>query len=313
MQEIATHRGATRGGAVLSTLICNPAAGSGRARRALPRVLDVLRAMGHEPRVWETRGRGDAERLAGAVAEGEALGVLGGDGTLNEVINGLQGRAVSIALLPCGTGNDTARGLGLPTRAVAAARALAEARERAIDLGEANGRLFCNVAGVGLDGEVVRLLSTGSLGVRGKAAYAVAFLATAANLRASPVHIQVDGSAWQERETLMISCANGRSYGGGMRIAPDADPEDGHLDTCTILAIGRLALVRAFPRVYLGTHVTHPCVRMGRARELRLYGERPLPIQVDGEPAGRLSVDAERPTLICITGRQQRFLVADSC
>jgi diacylglycerol kinase (ATP) len=96
-----------------------------------------------------------------------------------------------------------------------------------------------------------------------------------------------------------------------MRIAPDADPADGLLEICTILAIGRLALVRAFPRVYRGTHVTHPRVRMGRARELRLYGERPLPIQVDGEPAGRLSVDAARPTVIRITGRQQRFLVAD--
>jgi diacylglycerol kinase (ATP) len=121
---------------------------------------------------------------------------------------------VPIALLPCGTGNDTARSVGVPPHAVVAARALARARERAIDLGEANGRLFCNEAGVGLDGEVVRLLAAGRLGVRGKAAYVAAFLATAANLRASPVHVQADGGAWQERETLMLSCANGRDYGG---------------------------------------------------------------------------------------------------
>lgn len=290
-------------------LIANPVAGAGRAGRLLPRVLAALRAGGYDPRVCETAGPGDAERLAAAAPDATTLAVLGGDGTLNGVINGLRGRDVPIALLPCGTGNDAARGLGVPGRAVEAARALAGARTRCIDLGEANGRLFCNVAGVGLDGEVVRLLQAGTLRLRGRAAYVAGFLVTAANLRASTVQVRAEGGAWQRLDALMISCANGRSFGGGMRIAPDADPADGLLDVCTLLAIGRLALVRAFPRVYRGTHTTHRCVRMDRAHRLHLYGERPLAIQADGEPAGRLSVDAARPTVIGIAPWRQRFLV----
>jgi diacylglycerol kinase (ATP) len=235
--------------------------------------------------------------------------VLGGDGTLNGVINGLRGRDLPIALLPCGSGNDTARGLGLPRHPVAAARALGKAREISIDLGEVAGRLFCNVAGVGLDGEVVRLLATGAVPARGRLAYIAAFLITAANLRASPLSIKRDDGPWERHETLMVSCANGPYYGGGMRIAPGARLDDGKLDICAVLALGRPALLRAFPRVYLGTHVGHPRFRLWQAHTLRLFGARPLSLQADGESAGRLSIDAAHPTLIRIAAHRQRLLV----
>lgn len=291
------------------TLIANPGAGAGRARRLLPRVLAALGAAGCDPVVLETNRPGDATRLATMAAPDGALAVLGGDGTLNEVINGIAGRDVPLAFLPAGSGNDAARSLGLPLDPIAAARALIDGREVWVDVGIIAARRFCNVAGVGLDGEVCRLLAAGAIPLRGRAAYVAAFLATAANLRATPLWLQEDDGPWQRLDALLVTFANGPYYGGGMRIAPNADLRDGALDRCALLATGKLELVRAFPRVYRGAHVTHPSIRMGRACTIRLYGRRPLALHADGEPAGRLSRDAQNPTLVHIASQRQRFLM----
>lgn len=289
-------------------VIVNPAAGRGRAARMLPQVLTLLRSVGHAPAVHYTTRSGSAVQIARTLsAAAGAVAVLAGDGTLNEVVNGLHDRDRPILLLPAGTGNDTARSLGLPIDPLAIVAAPLF-REVAIDLGEIAGRLFVNSAGIGLDGNVCRLVRARGDVLHGRAGYVLAFLACALNVRASLVRIESAEVSCHAR-SLLITFANGQYYGGGMRIAPAADLQDGLLDICTVLDLDRLDLVRTFPRVYAGTHVSHPCFRMWRARAVAISGVRPVTVHADGEVVGRLSTDPAAPTSVSVTSARQRFLV----
>ncbi|MDB5073839.1 MAG: diacylglycerol kinase catalytic region, partial [Chloroflexi bacterium] len=238
---------------------------------------------------------------------GATVAVLGGDGTLNEVINGLAGKDCLILLLPCGSGNDLARGLRI-VRDPLALLATTAWREIGLDLGEVAGRLFANNAGVGLDGEVCRLIQNCDESFRGQLGYVRAFLSCALNLRATPIHITYDGIE-QRYNGLLLTFANGQYYGRGMKIAPDANPCDGLLDVCAVLELDRIGLLRAFPRVYTGSHIRHPSFRLWRAHTVTLYGARPLSIHTDGEVVGRLSTEPSKPTVVRIAARRQRFLV----
>jgi diacylglycerol kinase (ATP) len=290
-----------------SFLIANPAAGSGRAARVLPGVVAVLSEHGADPCVHQTSGAGDARRMAASLPDGASVAVLGGDGTLNEVLNGLAGKDCPILLLPAGTGNDLARTMGMVRDPVAAARAL-ERRIATIDLGEIDGHLFANNAGVGLDGEVCRLIQNCDRAFQGRLGYVRAFISCAFNLRATPLHLEHDGVS-QSHLSLLLTFANGQFYGRGMRIAPSAILDDGLLDLCLLLDVDRFSLLRCFPRVYNGSHVQHPAFRLWRAHSIRLYGERPLAMHADGEVIGRLSTDAAAPTVVRIAAARQRFVV----
>jgi len=288
-------------------LIANPVAGSGRVARLLPRVLARLRDRGCEPTVWLTKGAGDACRYAKRIPSGAHAVLFGGDGTLNEVVNGLRGKDCRLLLLPGGSGNDLARGLGMHQDPLAVLAA-STWRERTIDLGEISGRLFANNAGVGLDGEVCRLIEKCDWAFQGRLGYVRATVSCALNLRATPVRVECGGSL-QEYLALMLTFANGEFYGRGMRIAPHAQLDDGELDACAILRVGRFTLLSAFPRVYTGSHVRHPAFRLWRARSLALSGTRPLSVHTDGEVIGRLSTDPAAPTRVRIAVDRQRFLV----
>ena len=288
-------------------LIANPVAGSGRVARLLRPVLARLRERGCEPKLWLTEGAGDARRHAQRIPPGADAGVFGGDGTLNEVVNGLRGRNCRVLLLPGGSGNDLARGLGMrmhPLELLSFPRWT----ERSIDLGEIGGRLFANNAGVGLDGEVCRLIENCDWAFQGRLGYVRATITCALNLRATRMRIESD-AVTHEYEALMFTFANGEFYGRGMRIAPRARPDDGELDACAVLRVGRFDLLTAFPRVYAGKHVGHPAFRLWRARSLTLSGVRPLSLHADGEVVGRLSTNPCAPTMVHIAPDQQRFLV----
>ncbi len=291
-------------------VIANPVAGSGRVARLLPRVLARLRDRGCDPNIQLTEGAGDARRHAERIPPGALVGVFGGDGTLNEVVNGLRGKNCCVLLLPGGSGNDLARGLGMP-RDPLALLAVQDWQERSIDLGEILGRLFANNAGVGLDGEVCRLIENCDRAFQGHLGYVRATVSCSLNLRATPVRVECAGTIHQF-DMLMLTFANGEFYGRGMRIAPHARLDDGELDACAILRLGRISLLSAFPRVYAGGHVRHRAFRLWRARSLALSGVRPLSVHTDGEVVGRLSTDPLAPTRVRIAADRQRFLVPRS-
>jgi diacylglycerol kinase (ATP) len=275
-----------------AVVVVNPAAGGGRTARAWRRLREVMTATLPADDA-ETRGPGDGERLAReAVAAGARLVVaVGGDGTLNEVVNGVRGSGVdtSVGAVLTGRGCDACRNFGVPRDPAAAIRALADGHDTRFDLGRAEWadgrrRWFTMSAGAGFDAAVARRAQ--SLRVRGTLPYLAAVLASVHRHRPTQAVLDLDGVARPASPITAVVAANGRWFGGGMKIAPDADPADGAFDVVVLGALGRLELLRWLPTIYPGTHLRNPRVSVHRARRLAVTGPTPLPVHVDGEPVG---------------------------
>jgi YegS/Rv2252/BmrU family lipid kinase len=267
-------------------LIVNPAAGGGRASRVLPEVEDALRALGVRCRVERTRSLAHAAELAGAAgAAGEVAAALGGDGIVGAVAGGLRGTDGRLGILPGGRGNDFARSLGIPRDLPGACAVVAAGRERTIDLGEAGGRAFVGIASCGFDSEANRIANATS--VPGSAAYLYAALRALAGWRAVRFELELDGVP-SVHVGYNVAVANGRQYGGGMVIAPDAALDDGRFDVVTVADVPRLRFLRGLPKVFKGTHVENAEVTVRRAAEVRIAADRPFALYADGDPIADL-------------------------
>ena len=223
---------------------------------------------------------------------------VGGDGLVNEVVNGLLTAGnpeVRLGIIPCGTGNDLARMLGLPRDTVAAAQHLAHSKQtRMIDAaevtcainGQQQARYFANDANLGFAAEVVeRLERTGKFS-RGTAPYFTALLLTALRHRNHEFTLQWDGQSTTQRLTTVLIC-NGQSTGSGMRVAPDAILDDGALD---LIVVGRLRpweILWHAPKIYRGTHVAISKVSVHRVQRVSATSPSPLSVVADGELIGK--------------------------
>lgn len=252
------------------TIIVNPRSGRGRAAQFLPQ----LRAMRPLDEILLTEGPRHAEALArAAAARGRGVAAAGGDGTMNEVLNGaLAGSANPVlAIIPLGTGNDFARTLGLRSWQHAAG-ALDTGTTRSIDVGVARGasgeRHWLNVAGAGFDAAVAQRINRGGW-LRGTPAYIAAVARTLRQFRPAGIDLSCDGVSSRHR-ALLCAIANARSYGGGMLIAPEAEVDDGLLDTCVIGDASPAEFLRAFPSVFRGAHTGHPKISMNRTAKVTL-------------------------------------------
>ncbi|MHB1420540.1 MAG: diacylglycerol/lipid kinase family protein [Bacillota bacterium] len=269
-------------------LIVNPAAGRGRAKRSYLTLENILKKKMDLDSVF-TGGTGEATDIARkAVHEGyELLIVVGGDGTLHEVVNGAIGSPAVIAVIPTGTGNDFARSLGIPRNSIQAAQLVNEGKIRVIDVGLAGNEYFINVAGLGFDAQVAKEVNKGTGCLSGTPAYLYAVIKVLLQFRAQPVTLILDGKELDYR-VLVVAVANARYYGGGMLIAPEASMDDGLLDVCIVEELSRLAFLKAFPSLFSGTHIKHPKVKTYRAKVVEIIGpgSRQLPVHTDGELLG---------------------------
>ncbi|MFO7273926.1 MAG: diacylglycerol kinase family lipid kinase [Symbiobacteriaceae bacterium] len=273
--------------------IVNPVAGRGRAAKAWPAFEAALRAAGASPEVWYTQGPGDACAMGRRARElgCSLLLVTGGDGTIHETLNGTGPGGPPLVVVPLGTGNDLARGLGIQATPVAIAELVASGRVRRLDLGRIDtaegSRYFVNVSGAGFDAEVARrVLEAGGPG-RGAIPYVLAMLRTLRAYQNVDLDIEIEGQRYGQR-SLMVVVGNSPYYGGGMHILPGAQPDDGRFDICLIGDLGKLEILRVFPRVFRGTHVHHRAVRCLRGREVYLRSRMPVAVHADGEPVGYL-------------------------
>jgi YegS/Rv2252/BmrU family lipid kinase len=291
---------------VRALLVFSPTAGGGRAGRLVPRVAELLAGDGVEVDQHQTRSLEDA-RLAACEAAGavDAVVAVGGDGTVGACAAGLadagpRSRA-ALGVVPAGGGNDAARSLGLPAGdPLAAAGLLTRLRRRPADLATVAGRGYLNVAGAGFDSEVNRVANQ-RLGWAGnRPRYVGAVLAQLAVGRTARFRLVLDGRA-REVTGWLVAVANGPSYGGGMRVAPQASLADGLLDVVVIAGIGKLEFLRTFPKVFGGRHVVHPAVTVHRAARVELDADRPLHVYADGEAAGTLPATFEvRPAAVTV-------------
>ena len=277
-----------------SKLIVNPRSGPWNVSRELPAVLNHLEEHGWRTTLHETERAGEATQLAlQARDEGlDAVFVVGGDGTINEVINGLAESPVALGVLPGGTGNVWAKELGLPTRSprhllplLDAVRALVPGSTRRIDLGQANGRFFLQWAGMGLDAEVTYAMEPRTRRQRrlGTLTYIVAGISAAANLVGTRVRIWIDDERIYRRSILIV-ISNSQLYGGKVRIATDARLDDGLLDVNVFAGTGFVSAIRTVLGVVTGLHVRDPRHSFYRGSVIRVEADKPMAIHVDGEP-----------------------------
>jgi diacylglycerol kinase (ATP) len=201
------------------------------------------------------------------------------------------GSTATLALLPAGSANDYARTLGMPRGNVrAAVDVIAAGRTARVDTVKVKvadrERHFLNVVGTGFDAAVAGRAEKIPL-FRGAGRYVLAIMAELPRFRAATITLDIDG-ATRELRAMMVAIANGVSYGGGMRVAPTATLDSGQLEVCVVGEVSKPEFLRAFPRVFRGTHVTHPAVTMLSGREVRLSADRTLRLIGDGEWFGEL-------------------------
>jgi diacylglycerol kinase (ATP) len=246
-----------------------------------------------------TEAPGHAIQLAREAAEQgrELVAALGGDGTVNEVVNGLAESGATgpeLAILPFGTGRDSIRTYGIPKQPKRALELLNGGSTRTIDLGRATfraasgerSRWYINIGSCGLTGAVAERAERTSKRLGGTPAFLYATVATFASWRNVPFRIQIDDDPPVELVANNVICANGREFGGGIKVCPQAEPDDGLLDVLIWGDVGKLDLALNLPRLYRGTHLGHPKVRALRARRVRVEPSRPLPLELDGELPG---------------------------
>ncbi|WP_407918308.1 diacylglycerol kinase, partial [Kitasatospora sp. NE20-6] len=258
-------------------VLTNPAAGGGHAAKAAVRATARLRARGVEVLNAAGADPGDAVRLAReAAGRGvDALAVAGGDGMIGLALQALAGTGVPLGVIPAGTGNDHARAYGLPLGdPEAAADVVADGHTATVDLGHATAadgtaRWFGSVLATGFD-SLVSDRTNRLTWPRGRMRYNLAVLVEFAHLRPLPFRIELADGTVVERELTLAAVGNTRSYGGGMRICPDADPADGLLDVTVVRAMPRHRVARFFPSVFSGTHVRHEEVETHRTASLRI-------------------------------------------
>jgi len=276
-------------------VIVNPVAGGGATRRKWPLIRELLIGSGLSFDYEYTQGVGHGIELArAAVGDGYELVVsVGGDGTANEVANGLidpsgTGRA-TLGIIPTGTGADFARSIGIPRDLRDACSLLTGGRRLMIDVGvieiEGGRRLFINQAAIGFTAEVVETTRKQFKLLGGTVPYVIALLVALASYRKREVTLSFDGRSRSGR-VLSVVFSNGAYFGGGMRVAPGADLSDGLLDVVIVGDVGRVDFILTFPTVYSGTHLSHPKVSLERTANIKLDSpERPL-IEADGELIG---------------------------
>ncbi|MFI1971009.1 sphingosine kinase [Streptomyces cinnamoneus] len=280
------------------TLFVNPTAGRGRGAHAARPAARVLREAGFHVRTVLGEDAEDALRRArAAVAAGTgALVAVGGDGMVSLALRAVAGTLTPLGVIAVGTGNDFARATGLPVRAPEAAARLV-ARElkgdggRPVDLGRVGETYFGTVLASGFDSRV------NDRGNRmrfptGRLRYDAALIAELAALRPIPYRVRFDDGPEQRIEATLVAVGNSSSYGGGMRICAGARPDDGLFDITVVGPCRRSTLLRVFPKVYRGTHLSHPAVTTHRAARVTLEAED-VTGYADGEPLGPLPLTAE--------------------
>jgi diacylglycerol kinase (ATP) len=274
-------------------LLVNPTSGKGRGGRLLDPVAERLRHSGIDVDVVVGRDADEAfDRVRNRVAEGvDGLVAVGGDGLVNIALQVVAGTDVPLGIVPAGTGNDIARALGLALDdPVAAVDLASRGVTRPIDLGRANGRWFAGVLGSGFD-SMVNERANRMTWPSGRSRYNLAILAELRTFRPVPYTLELDGESWQT-EAMLVAVGNGSSYGGGMRVCPDARLDDGLLDITVLGPISKPEFLRVFPTVYKGTHVNHPAVTVRRARQVVLTSPG-VTAYADGERVSVLPVHVE--------------------
>ena len=275
----------------------NPAAAGGSTGRRWPEIAHRAAARGLQGEALISDRPGHLAALAAEAVAGGAtlLVVVGGDGSVNEVVNGIAGaQGVDLAVIPRGTGWDFVRTYGIPRDLDQAVDVALGRNVREIDAGsvtyrawdgrEASAR-FANVASAGISGAIAQRANESSKALGGKISYYWATLAVFVGWQTGEMRVTVDGDTRTGRMIDAMVC-NGRYVGGGMMMCPDAEPDDGVFDVLLIGDVTKRDLLFVLPKTYRGKHLPHPRLELLRGSVVTVDADEPLPLELDGEQPG---------------------------
>jgi diacylglycerol kinase (ATP) len=282
-------------------VIVNPAAANGAVGKRWPQMRDILQAEGGQFDASLTEGPNHATELAReALSTGyRTIVAVGGDGTLNEVVNGLviEGTVdptVNLGIIPGGTGSDSVRTLGIPHDYRAACHRLLHGQPDCIDLGwitcvsegQETQRYFLNVAGLGFDGEIVERVNRSSKALGGTLPFLSSLCVKLLTYQNKTVEVTFDVQQCLQQKANSVLVCNGRYVAGSMHIAPHAALDDGLFDVVIIGDTNKLEVMANVPRIYRGTHLSHPKVDEYHAKEVQVKAQERMFLQADGELIG---------------------------
>jgi len=266
-------------------LITNPISGKGKAAAVAKQALQRLTAEGYTGQAELTTQSGDAKRIAREAIENGSHWIIacGGDGTIHEVVNAIAEQPdVVLGILPCGKGNDFAEALKIPTKPIEAIEVLWAGTTRQVDLGKIGDHYFDTIVTCGYDAEVSRRVTEEGTPFSGTAAYVYTAITTLFRYRSPIVRLKGDFGSY-EGEILLTATGITSSYGGGMKIVPEAIIDDGLFDVCFIEPVPRRTVLRLLFTLFWGGHTGHPAVQMHRTKSLTIETDPPILLYADGE------------------------------
>lgn len=273
-------------------IIINPAAGRGKGAAALERLLpNIHSAWDGEVRLYKTTGPGDGTVQAEkAIAEGAViLASAGGDGTLCEVIQAAASKQIPVLCLPNGTGNDLVRTLGISSLEHAASL-LQTGKVSNIDAGLLEGKRFVNILSCGFDAEVGDKINKRYRHLKGTAAYLAGVISTLVSYKALPLTLEIDGTR-VDRKVMLCAVANAQTYGGGMKVSPHSVVDDGLLEVILVGEVSRFEFLKTFPKVFSGSHLSHPAISTYQGRRIKISSEKELAVGLDGDVIHRSEIE----------------------
>ncbi|PLR77118.1 lipid kinase [Bacillus sp. V3-13] len=279
--------------------IVNKAAGNGKALKVWYQIEKMLNEKNVFYSVHFTQKPTHATELVRELVHNEKVSVMvavGGDGTIQEVVNGLIGTNIPLGIIPAGSGNDFSRGLGIPLKHDRALERMLSGKPKVIDIGNVNSRLFCTVAGIGFDGEVARSANGSkykkflNLIRMGRISYIISALNVLFRYKPLDISLMIDNKLHNIPKAWLIAVANSPFYAGGLVICPEAENNDGFFDICIVQEMSKWEFLCIFPLVFKGKHTSSPSIKIIRGKELEIYSSSPLLVHGDGEVIGQTPV-----------------------
>ena len=284
-------------------IVVNPASGGGRTSKQWQDVERILRRKGYSFDVKFTQRQLHATQITNeALQEGyNHIIAVGGDGTINEVLNGFYQvayeaeRKPSLSIIPMGTGSDFGRVLPISTKTDYIEKLLTNSQARACDVvratytawdGNPQTRYYINVADVGIGSDTVIRVNKSSKAMGGFLSFLIAFLSSVCFFKSPVFTVEVDGEIIYSGKSSMVVVNNGKYFGGGMMIAPQAEIDDGYLDVTILEDMRKSEFLMALPSVYKGKHLNHPKIKVARGREVKIQATEKISLEVDGESPG---------------------------
>jgi YegS/Rv2252/BmrU family lipid kinase len=282
-----------------TVFLVNPASSNGATGRRWPELAHRAAQLGLEGETFFSERPGHLIELAERAARdgAELMVAAGGDGTLNEVVNGIvrAGTQTEVATIPLGTGMDFVRTYGIPNRFDDAVKTAREGRTRTIDVGRVEyrtwdgkdaERYYANVGSVGMSAAVAQRANGMSKAIGGKATFFYALVRVFFEWDNTPVTVELADGDRREAHMHDVIVANGQWHGGAMWLAPDAKPDDGLFDVILIGDVTKRDFLTTAPKLYKGTYLAHPKIELLRSRSVSVNAPERLPIELDGEQVG---------------------------